>query len=300
MKTRRRLWLAFGCAACVAMCVAMGAAAQQMRIESAVLRPAGPYAVGDRIELRVLINAPAAVRPEAVAPNDSSAASYGVPAVARLATGEWEAVMPFQIFRVGAYSLDSFWIAADGQRIEINPGTIEIRSIRSGADADILKDPKPPAELPRPWSHAVYWTLGLLLAGSAVFWAARRRRTAEETAPPPPPPESPEERLERELSRLEARLDEGNDPPGMVYADAADALRVYLARRTSVPAPRLASSSTLARLDDVLTKTARADLSAMLREADRVKFAASAPDADAERAGIEAARRVAARLSPDA
>lgn len=296
MRTRRRLWLAFGCAACVAVC----AAAQQMRIESAVLRPAGPYAVGDRIELRVLIHTPPAVRPEAVVPSDSSVAFYGSPSVNRLDSGEWEAVVPFQIFRVGAYSLDSFWITGGGQRIEINPGTVEIRSIRSGADADILKDPKPPAELPRPWSHAVYWTLGLLLAGSAVFWAARRRRIKEETAPPPPPPESPEERLERELSRLEARLNEGNDPPGSVYADAADALRVYLAQRTSVPAPRLASSSTLAQTETVLTQPARADLSTILREADNVKFAASTPDADAERAGIEAARRVSARLSPDA
>ncbi|MDE0022643.1 MAG: hypothetical protein OXT69_14835 [Candidatus Poribacteria bacterium] len=293
---KRRFWLAVGCAACVAVC----AAAQQMRVESAVLRPAGPYAVGDRIELRVLIHTPEGVRPEAVAPSDSSAASYGPPAVARLGSGEWEAVVPFQIFRVGQYSLDSFWISADGQRVEINPGTVEIRSIRSGEDADILKDPKPPAELPRPWSHAVYWTLGLLLAGSAVFWAARRRRVKEEPAPPPPPPESPEERLERELSHLEARLKEGNDPPGSVYADAADAVRVYLAQRTSVPAPRLASSSTLAQLDAVLTKSARADLSTMLREADEVKFAASSPDAEAERAGIEAARRVSARLSPDA
>ena len=297
MRKRSCLWLAFGCAACAALC----AAAQQTRIESAVLRPAGPYAVGDRIELRVLIHAPPAVRPEAVVPSDSSGASYGQPVVERLASGGWEAVIPFQMFRVGPHSLDSFWIEADGQRFEISPGTIEVRSIRSGADADTLKDPKPPAELPRPWSHAAYWVVGLLLAGGAVFWAARRRQPKKAPpAAPPPPPESPEEHLERELSRLEARLEKGNDPPGAVYAAAADAVRVYLAKRTSVPAPRLASSSTLAQLDAVLTKTSRADLSTMLREADGVKFAASLPSADAERAGIAAARRVSARLSPDA
>ena len=257
-------------------------------MESAFLRPAGPYAIGDRIQLRAVLRTPSGAAPQAEPPPSSSEASYGAPSWTQTRPGVWEMTASIQVFRVGAYSLESYWASAGGRRLEIRPGTVQMRSVRSGAEAEILKGPKPPADLRRPWRHTAYALLFLLTAGGAIFWM-RRRSSKPTPATPAPRVETPEERLERALSRLETRLAEGTDPRGAAYAEAADALRVYIAERSAVPAPRLPSSLTLNRLRNALGEGALDDLSKTLCEADRVKFAALLPDAAAERAGIQAA-----------
>ena len=285
------------CAAALACLVGFAAPlpAQEPDPLSAELVPKGPYAVGDRFELRARFRAPADAAPTAVLPDDAPDAHYGDPVFTQIRRGEWRVSVPIQIFRVGPYPIPPIRILAGSNALETAPLSAQTLSVRSGADADLLKEPKPPLPLRRPLLIFIGWALPAALSAGLLLYAIRRRSAAKRQ-PAPTAAISPEAWLERELARLDARLAQGGEPAGRIAAEAADLARGYLSRKNLAPALRLSSAATLSAMRPLLPDAVQEQLSALLRSADNVKFAAILPEQDAERRRVNDARNLCADI----
>jgi hypothetical protein len=164
-------------------------------------------------------------------------------------------------------------------------------------DADDIRGPKPPVEIPQPETFPYeFWAGiagGVLLALLAVFvwrWLARRNKR-----------QSPPEIALASLNELEKTRDQ---LAAEAFANqAAGTVREYIAARFGIAAPRRTTEEFFHELADGKTGAAIAGsdhLKSFLKSCDLAKFAGSNLDADQRRELIQAARGfVAATANPN-
>lgn len=270
---------------------------QTARIASAELLPTGPHRIGDRLRVRVRLTAPEGVTPEvATAGEPPDDVVWGTAKLAKqdgAATdgmAVWQLVWPVQVFRVGPYELPPIEIGVGTTVVLTEPFAVDTVSVRSGPDADILRDTLPPVPVYRTnWTPAIIAGAGvLLLAGYAVY----RRRPRVEAAPQPETPREPDalEWAEAEFARLERVAAPDEESLRQFIDDVSDVVRGYIQRRVGVAAPRLTTLETLVALRGALTDELRHPLRQTLNGADYVKFAKQIPARSAGREFLDHAR----------
>jgi hypothetical protein len=140
--------------------------------------------------------------------------------------------------------------------------------------------PDGPLAEPRPWWVRI--AAGLALLAAAAFAVARARRR-----PPPPSPESPARATPRDrallaLARIRARPAPDLHARQEDFAEAAAVLREFVAERFGLPAAQRTT-------EEILAGAPSEALAALLRAADRVKFAAAKPGEAERRALLDGA-----------
>ena len=130
----------------------------------------------------------------------------------------------------------------------------------------------------------IKWTLVALLALAALAYAAKRilkrygKRFSDMFRPAPPLP--PHEAALAALEKLRAQRLWQEGKHKLYYSALTDILRTYIAGRYGVSAMEMTSDEIIAAMRSIeLPDKARADLTAILRDADLVKFAKATPDA---------------------
>ncbi|GIX06395.1 MAG: hypothetical protein KatS3mg115_0798 [Candidatus Poribacteria bacterium] len=252
------------------------------RGEAAVLAvettPAGPHSIGDRVTvvLRLRTDADAGA-PELFPPPASESVEWGRPTVqAGPQAGEWIVRIPVQLFAVGRLSEALPPLRVGTETLELPPLSFEVKSVRSGPGASLLRDPKPPVVLDRRLWWPFLLALGALLAGAAG-WLLRFHRRRPQPAPVLHPP-SPEEWIAQALAPFAERRPQDREELRRYLEAVANCVREYLHQRTGVPAPRLTTSETLLRLRPRLPEGIATELAAILSGADAAKFAKQTPE----------------------
>ena len=134
----------------------------------------------------------------------------------------------------------------------------------------------------------IKWTLVALLALAALAYAAKHilkrygKRFSDMFRPAPPLP--PHEAALAALEKLRAQRLWQEGKHKLYYSALTDILRTYIAGRYGVSAMEMTSDEILAAVrvlsEEELPKKAAMDLTAILRDADLVKFAKAEPDAE--------------------
>ncbi|MBN2507606.1 MAG: heme exporter protein CcmD [Verrucomicrobia bacterium] len=156
------------------------------------------------------------------------------------------------------------------------------------ADANDIRDIKPPVDIPNPWVWMA-WGLAVLALLALAAWVRRRRRQRRAqaaTAPPIPPHVRAKQRLAAALSLIQ-------DPKSFVIA-VSDALRVYLEERFNYRAPERTTEEFLNELTTAtsLYPDQKQSLAEFLSSCDLVKFARHEPTEDGLRGLHDAALRL--------
>ncbi len=173
-------------------------------------------------------------------------------------------------------------VAADGQRVEVAPGPVEVEI------ASLLAADTPLTELAAPirgpveiaagrWWWYVLAALGAGLTLWLVAWLFRRGR-----AEAPEPPLPPHDWALRELERLEAERLPARGEFGRFFTRLSDIARHYVEQRWGISAPEQTTQEFLraARAHPELAGGHEGTLGRFLRAADMVKFAAVRPAAE--------------------
>jgi hypothetical protein len=274
------------------------ARAQTSEITSAELLPAGPHHIGDSLRVHILLTAPRGVTPEiAIVSNPPDDVVWGT--VALSTSGEssvkglavWEIVWPVQVFRVDPYELPPIEIGVGTDVLLTEPFPVVTVSVREGADADLLRDIRPPVQVfKRTWVPAIVAGVGLLLLAGYKL-ARRRPRIKPVPEPDAPPQPGALEWAEAEFARM-ANAQVGDEEALRQFIDdASDVVRGYIARRVGVSALTLTTLETLVALRGSVSGEARAALRETLDGADYVKFAKQIPAQSAGLAFVQRARR---------
>ena len=208
----------------------------------------------------------------------------------------WEATFAVQVFRMTPYSTPPLEIGVGTTALETESFTLTMETVRTGSDANLLKDDQPPVRLPSRW-----WVLPLLVAAVAfvVVAAAALYRRRRKTVRPDAPVEelSPERWIERELDALAKRSVADEEALRVLVADVTNVVREYLRRRTDFPATQRTTRETLHWLRRSLPEGAVRATEEMLTAADSVKFARAIPPETAALGYIERARSLARTLN---
>ncbi len=285
------LKVAFICALASMSVATSLARAQTPEITSSKLLPAGRRHIGDRLRLRVVLTAPRGITPEIAiveAPPDDVV--WGTVELSRAtdpaANGldVWEIVWPVQVFRIDPYVLPPIEIGVGTTVLLTEPFPVDTVSVREGADADLLRDIRPPVRVyERTWVPAIVAGVGLLLLAG---YTVTRRRPRIEAASEPEAPRQPGalEWAEAQFAGMAGSEVGDEEALRQFIDDASDVVRGYLARRVGVSAPTLTTLETLVALRGSLSDGARASLRETLDGADYVKFARQIP---AQSAGLE-------------
>lgn len=186
--------------------------------------------------------------------------------------------------------------------LELLVTTIEIDST-SHAIFDIKPQKTLPFRLGEITGY-IKWTLVALLALAALAYAAKRilERYGKcfsdmfRPAPPLPPHEAALAALEK--LRAQKLWQEGKHK--LYYSALTDILRTYIAGRYGVSAMEMTSDEIVEAMRGVdLPRKSAMDLAQILREADLVKFAKAAPEADENEAAYRAACDFVEQTKPE-
>jgi hypothetical protein len=260
--------------------------------------------LGDPIAWRLTATLGEGARAGAVilepAPSSLELDSAGVSASA--GAGAWARAYTLRGFDIGAIPLPRAQIpvtAADRtDTLEFPRDTLFVDSLTQTATGTLRPDRGPIAPPLRPVDIAVAAGATLLLLALVVFlirlWLHGRRR--KEVAEAPAPPEPPEVLLARSLDALER--DVATLERDVFYERLAQALRVYAAAATGVPATDLTTTELdreLSRRPGVSAEGQEA-LIAALRRADLAKFARYRDEESEARSIVRQARSVPGKL----
>lgn len=267
--------------------------AEAQRLLEQRVEPSGRVTVGDRLVLVLTVDAPPGVQPLPAVPHErGNERVWGSSSVERQGPTRWRVYLPFQVFRVGEVSIPPVNVVVGGSVLTTEAAAVVVRTVREGADADNLREVKPPVPVREfPWS----W---LLVAGGGVALFLWGRRPKRKTGLPELPL-SPEEWVEREFSRLEAETVGDRESLRRFVASAADIVREYLERKAGIPAPQRTTRRTLEALAPVLTRETRHRLEEVLRAADFVKFSGHVPADHIARLYLQRARETVAFVASD-
>lgn len=148
------------------------------------------------------------------------------------------------------------------------------------------------------------WTLVALLALAALAYAAKRilkrygKRFSDMFRPAPPLP--PHEAALAALEKLRAQRLWQEGKHKLYYSALTDILRTYIAGRYGVSAMEMTSDEIVEAMRGVdLPRKSAMDLAQILREADLVKFAKAAPEADENEAAYRAACYFVEQTKPE-
>lgn len=148
------------------------------------------------------------------------------------------------------------------------------------------------------------WTLVALLALAALAYAAKRilkrygKRFSDMFRPAPPLP--PHEAALAALEKLRAQRLWQEGRHKQYYSALTDILRTYIAGRYGVGAMEMTSDEIVEAMRGVdLPRKSAMDLAQILREADLVKFAKAAPEADENEAAYRAACDFVEQTKPE-
>lgn len=148
------------------------------------------------------------------------------------------------------------------------------------------------------------WTLVALLALAALAYAAKRilkrygKRFSDMFRPAPPSP--PHEAALAALEKLRAQRLWQEGKHKLYYSALTDILRTYIAGRYGVSAMEMTSDEIVEAMRGVdLPRKSAMDLAQILREADLVKFAKAAPEADENEAAYRAACDFVEQTKPE-
>ncbi len=148
------------------------------------------------------------------------------------------------------------------------------------------------------------WTLVALLALAALAYAAKRilerygKRFSDMFRPAPPLP--PREAALAALEKLRAQRLWQEGKHKLYYSALTDILRTYIAGRYGVSAMEMTSDEIVEAMRGVdLPRKSAMDLAQILREADLVKFAKAAPEADENEAAYRAACDFVEQTKPE-
>ena len=148
------------------------------------------------------------------------------------------------------------------------------------------------------------WTLVALLALAALAYAAKRilkrygKRFSDMFRPAPPLP--PHEAALAALEKLRAQRLWQEGKHKLYYSALTDILRTYIAGRYGVSAMEMTSDEIVEAMRGVdLPRKSAMDLAQILREADLVKFAKAAPEADKNEAAYRAACDFVEQTKPE-
>lgn len=186
--------------------------------------------------------------------------------------------------------------------LELLVTTIEIDST-SHAIFDIKPQKTLPFRLGEITGY-IKWTLVALLALAALAYAAKRilkrygKRFSDMFRPAPPLP--PHEAALAALEKLRAQRLWQEGKHKLYYSALTDILRTYIAGRYSVSAMEMTSDEIVEAMRGVdLPRKSAMDLAQILREADLVKFAKAAPEADENEAAYRAACDFVEQTKPE-
>lgn len=186
--------------------------------------------------------------------------------------------------------------------LELLVTTIEIDST-SHAIFDIKPQKTLPFRLGEITGY-IKWTLVALLALAALAYAAKRilkrfgKRFSDMFRPAPPLP--PHEAALAALEKLRAQRLWQEGRHKQYYSALTDILRTYIAGRYGVGAMEMTSDEIVEAMRGVdLPRKSAMDLAQILREADLVKFAKAAPEADENEAAYRAACDFVEQTKPE-
>jgi len=186
--------------------------------------------------------------------------------------------------------------------LELLVTTIEIDST-SHAIFDIKPQKTLPFRLGEITGY-IKWTLVALLALAALAYAAKRilkrygKRFSDMFSPAPPLP--PHEAALAALEKLRAQRLWQEGKHKLYYSALTDILRTYIAGRYGVSAMEMTSDEIVEAMRGVdLPRKSAMDLAQILREADLVKFAKAAPEADENEAAYRAACDFVEQTKPE-
>lgn len=166
--------------------------------------------------------------------------------------------------------------------------TLEVATFEIDSTSHAIYDLKPQRTLPFRFGeisgYLLRSLLGLLLLAAAAFGLLRYLKKRGATlgglfsAPAPLPPHV---EAIRALEALHHRKLWQNNRHKLYYSGLTDILRTYIARRWEVGAMEMTSDQIIESLRPLgLPDKARMDLTALLRDADLVKFAKATPEAE--------------------
>ncbi len=268
------------------------------QITAARLLPDGPHGIGDVLRLHVSLTAPRGITPEiAIVEDPPDDVVWGTVELSRAADpatndlDAWEIVWRVQVFRMEPYELPPIEIGVGTDVLLTEPFPVETVSVREGADADLLRDIRPPVQVYRTtWIPAIVAGVGLLLLAG---YGLSRRRPRIEAVPEPEAPREPDalEWAEAEFARVGGAQVEDEEALRQFIDDVSDVVRGYIARRVGVSAPTLTTLETLVALRGSVSDGARTSLRETLDGADYVKFAKQIPARSAGQEFLERARQ---------
>ncbi len=150
----------------------------------------------------------------------------------------------------------------------------------------------------------IKWTLAALLILAALAYAAKRvmerygKRFSDIFRPAPPLP--PHEAALAALEKLRAQRLWQEGKHKLYYSALTDILRTYIAGRFGVSAMEMTSDEIVEAMRGAdLPRKSAMDLTQILREADLVKFAKAAPEADENEAAYRAACDFVEQTKPE-
>lgn len=143
----------------------------------------------------------------------------------------------------------------------------------SAGDTNVLRDIKPPIEIPTGWA-LVWWIVGVVAVAVALYFAWRiwqRRRAEAAIVPVVPPHVRAKQRLQEALALL--------GQPREFCILVSDTIRWYLEERFEFHAPERTTEEFLYELQgtDLLTRDQKESLGEFLKRCDLVKFAKYEP-----------------------
>lgn len=182
-----------------------------------------------------------------------------------------------------------------------------VTTIQIDSTSHSIFDIKPQKTLPFRFGEItgyIKWTLVALLVLAALAYAARRilarygRRITDMFRPAPPLP--PHEAALAALEKLRAQRLWQEGKHKLYYSALTDILRTYIAGRFGVGAMEMTSDEIVEAMRGVdLPRKSAMDLAQILREADLVKFAKAAPEADENEAAYRAACDFVEQTKPE-
>lgn len=176
---------------------------------------------------------------------------------------------------------------SEGDSLRLQVGTFQIDSTSQS-----IYDLKQQKDLPFRFAEIrtyFWWGIVLLLLLVAGIWALMRylalrgKRLGSLFRPAPPQP--PHVVAIRDLEKLHNQKLWQNNRHKLYYSSLTDILRTYIVGRWGIPAMEMTSDEILAAMRSVeLGNKEKMDLDAVLKDADLVKFAKFAPDAESNEA----------------